>query len=115
MATLSAGVSASWGAYDFDVTSVSASGGTKEVVDMSSGAAGLPALYPTGRYTSPPTVQLEALGSINPVNAVGASFPLTITGGPGVSGQAILTDATCDARVGDLLRFRLTFTLTGAS
>ncbi len=80
---------------------------------MSSGAAGLPMLYPTGRYTSPPTVQLEALGSINPVSAVGYKDELTISGGPGVSGQAILTDATCDAKVGDLLRFTLTFTLTG--
>lgn len=109
-ATLSQGASISFDGTTYLATSISVRGGSKEVIDMTGKNAGLPVLIHTDSYTSPPTVEVEALTLISPVDMVGSYGPLDVS--IGLTGNAICTDASIEAKVGDLLRVRMTFVLT---
>lgn len=109
-ATLSQGVSISFGGQSYIATSISVRGGTKEMVDMSGRNTGLPKIVPTESYTSPPVVEVEAFTLVSPIDMVGSWGELSTS--IGGSSTAICTDASIEAKVGDLLRVRMTFTLT---
>jgi hypothetical protein len=91
------------------VTSVSVDAPQPEIVDMTSATDGASTikLVPTGAYTSPGKVSVEAFGFGNPKSIVGTEGSATFTTQAGsLSVQAICESASVEAQVGQMLRIR---------
>lgn len=116
MATSSQGSTFTFNGVAYSVTSVSVKAPTPEVVNMTNGSHDKGKIYmvPTGDYTSPGSVEVEAIGFSDPKGSVGTLGPLVFQtrGGSVASTYAICSDASADAKIGDLLRIRFSFTLT---
>lgn len=117
MAISSQGCTFTFKSTTYTVTNVSVRAPTPEIVNMTPATAGNGEIHmvSTGDYTSPGVVEVDALGFSDPKESVGQMGPLVFQGPGGSSVQApnaICSDASAEARVGDLLRIRMTFTLT---
>lgn len=115
---LSQGATLSFNGANFSVVSISASGPRPELVMLNgiNGSIGEMNMHWTGDYEDAASVDAEVLAFANPSDMVGSKGALSVSapGGGSVSGQAICTGAVAEARVGDLLRSRLTFSITTA-
>lgn len=98
------------------VTSVSVRAPKPEIVNVTSkdDPPGKIMMRPTGEFTEPGAIEVEALGFENPADKIGKHGQLTFsTAGGTISNQwVICSDVSAEARVGDLLRLRMAFTLT---
>lgn len=115
MAVSSQGSTFSFNGSAFTVTNVSVKAPTPEIANVTgiNDPLGKMYLVPTGDFTSPGTVDIEAFSFQDPKSLVGILGSLAFSTPAGsVTYSAICTGAEAEARVGDALRCRLSFTIT---
>lgn len=101
----------SFGGATFTVTSVTVDGPTPEIVNMTAkdDAVGIMRMVPTGAYTSPGRIAIEAFGFSDPKNLIGTVGSAVFTTPQGsITRNAVCDSANVDAQVGQVLRVRVT-------
>lgn len=101
----------SFGGFSYYVTGVTVEAPQPEIVDMTGASDGVTTinLVPTGAYTSPGKVTVEAFGFANPKSLVGTEGAAAFSTQAGsFSVQAICDSASVEAQVGQMLRIRFT-------
>jgi hypothetical protein len=115
MALLSQGAAFSFRGTKYTVTSVTVESPQPEIVDMTSASdiASKKAMVWTGAYSSPGRIVIDGLGFSDPKSLAGligdASFS---TPGGSVSAHCVCDSASVEAKVGELLRVRMSLTIT---
>jgi hypothetical protein len=118
MALLSQGAAFSFKGTQYTVTSVTVESPHPEIVDMTSkvDSNSRNAMVWTGAYSSPGRIVIDGLGFSDPKSLAGSSgYASFSTSGGSVSVRCVCDSASVEAKVGELLRVRISLTTTDYS